>query len=104
MAKKATAKASSGGSKKSSKSRSSTSGSGRSSRSVATVRSRPRSEDTQSDMVDALIKLSLTLIDARPGLSAGEGGDAGDESGRGQQREQSTLHDDSLSWIWGSPD
>jgi hypothetical protein len=56
MAKKATAKASSGG-KKSSKSRSSTSGSGRSSRSVATVRTRPRSEDTQSDMVDALIKL-----------------------------------------------
>lgn len=54
MAKKATARASTGTGKKSEKkSRSSTSGS---SRSVA-VRSRPQSEGTQSDIIDALIKL-----------------------------------------------
>lgn len=54
MAKKATAKASTGSGKKSEKkSRSSTS---TSSRSVA-ARSQPQSEGTQSDIIDALIKL-----------------------------------------------
>ena len=52
MAKKATAKASTGG-KKSSKSKASSAGS---SRSVA-ARSQSQSEGTQSDIVDALIKL-----------------------------------------------
>lgn len=54
MAKKATARASTGTGKKSEKkSRSSTSGSRRS----VAVRSRPQSEGTQSDIIDALIKL-----------------------------------------------
>ncbi len=52
MAKKATAKASTGG-KKSGKSRTSASGGGR----AVAVRSQAQSESNQSDIVDALIKL-----------------------------------------------
>ena len=53
MAKKATAKASSGGKKTQRKKASSGSSSGRS----VAVRSQPKSEGTQADVVDALIKL-----------------------------------------------